>query len=59
MACVGVEIGPELDQKESVLRSLVVELLQSLTLLRELVLYLPHVDGLNIGSLNTMKLLHL
>ena len=47
MVCVCVEIGPELDQEESVLRSPVVQILQTFTLLRELVLDLPHVHRLN------------
>ena len=46
MVCICVEIGPELDQEESVLRSLVVQILQSFTFLRELVLDLPHVHRL-------------
>ena len=46
MVCVCVEIGPELDQEESVLRSLVVQILQTFTLLRELVLDLSHVHRL-------------
>ena len=47
MVCICVEISPELHQEESVLRSLVVQILQSFTLLRELVLDLPHVHRLN------------
>ena len=48
MVCICVEIGPELDQEESVLRSPVVQILQTFTLLRELVLDLPHVHGLQV-----------
>ena len=47
MVCICVEIRPELDQEESVLRSPVVQILQTFTLLRELVLDLPHVHRLN------------
>ena len=47
MVCICVEISPELHQEESVLRSLVVQILQTFTLLRELVLDLPHVHRLN------------
>ena len=41
-----VEIGPELDKEESVLRALAVQHLQSVVLFRELVLDLPHVHRL-------------
>ena len=51
MVCICVEISPELHQEESVLRSLVVQILQSFTFLRELVLDLPHVHRLNIREL--------
>ena len=54
MVCICVEIGPELDQEESVLRSLVVQILQTFTLLRELVLDLPHVHGLKRRQLKPM-----
>ena len=54
MVCVCVEIGPELDQEESVLRSLVVQILQTFTLLRELVLDLSHVHGLKRRQLITV-----
>ena len=43
---LGVEVGPELDKEESVLRALAVEHLQSVVLFRELVLDLPHVHRL-------------
>ena len=51
MVCVCVEIGPELDQEESVLRSPVVQILQTFTLLRELVLDLSHVHRLEMFRL--------
>ena len=41
-----VEIGPELDKEESVLRALAVQHLQSVVLFRELVLDLPYVHRL-------------
>ena len=53
MVCICVEISPELHQEESVLRSLVVQILQSFTFLRELVLDLPHVHRLNRRQLRT------
>jgi hypothetical protein len=43
---VGIEISPELDEEEGGLRTLVVQLLQAALLLREFVVYLPDVDGL-------------
>ena len=46
---VCVEIGPELDEEEGVCRPLLVELLESALLFRELVLDLPDVDGLQHG----------
>ena len=55
MAGVGVEIGPELHQKESFRRTLVVQLLQSFTLLRELVLDLPHVHRLQVIDVITSQ----
>ena len=54
MVCICVQIGPELDQEESVLRSLVVQILQSFTFLRELVLDLPHVHRLNRRQFRTI-----
>ena len=42
----GVEVRPELDEEESVLRALAVEHLQSVVLFRELVLDLPYVHRL-------------
>ena len=41
-----VEVSPELDQEESVLRALAVQHLQAVVLFRELVLDLPHVHRL-------------
>ena len=41
-----VEVGPELDEEESVLRALAVQHLQPVVLFRELVLDLPHVHRL-------------
>ena len=44
----GVQVGPELDQEEGVLRALVKQLLQPARPLGELVLDLPHVHWLQI-----------
>ena len=49
MRIVSVKICPELDEEESVLGSLVKQLLQSSRLFRKLVLDLPDVDGLQHG----------
>jgi hypothetical protein len=43
---VGVEVGPELDEEEGVLWTLLVEVLQPPALLGELVLYLPDINRL-------------
>ena len=43
-----VQVGPELDQEEGVLRALVKQLLQPARPLGELVLDLPHVHWLQI-----------
>ena len=43
---VGVEICPEFDEEEGRLWSLVVEFFEAIRLFRKLVVYLPHVDGL-------------
>ena len=52
MVCICVQISPELDQEESVLRTLVVQILQAFTLLWELVLDLPHVHRLKRRQLD-------
>ena len=44
-----IEIGPEFDQVKRVLGALLVQLLESSLLLRELVLNLPDVDGFEDG----------
>ena len=41
-----VEVGPELDQEEGVGGSLPIQLLQTVRLLRKLVLDLPHINRL-------------
>ena len=46
MRIVSIKVSPELDEEESVLWSLVKQLLKSTRLLRELVLDLPHVHWL-------------
>ena len=52
MVCICVQISPELDQEESVLRTLVVQILQAFTLLWKLVLDLPHVHRLKRRQLD-------
>ena len=47
---IGIEVGPELDEEEGLLGSLLVQLLQPLLLLGELVLDLPHVHRLQQQS---------
>ena len=47
-AGAGVQVGPELDQEEGVLRALVKQLLQPARPLGEFVLDLPHVHWLQI-----------
>lgn len=47
---VGVEVCPELDQEESILGSLVIQLFEATLLLWELVIDLPHIHGLKHKS---------
>ena len=51
MRIVSIKVSPELDEEESVLWSLVKQLLKSTRLLRELVLDLPHVHWLQRTNL--------
>ena len=55
MRIVGVKISPELDEEESVLGSLVKQLLQTPGLLRELVLDLPHVHWLKRENISHLE----
>ena len=55
MRIVSVKISPELDKEESVLGSLVKQLLQSPRLLRKLVLDLPHVHWLKRENISHLE----